>query len=263
MSMVPILLKVEGLTKSYGGVHAVRGVSFELRAGEILALIGPNGAGKSTCFDMLNGQNSPDSGRINLLGEDTIGQKPRAIWRLGVGRTFQITATFPTMTVRENVQVALVSYHQQLFNLWASTAKFARNEAGRLLDLVGMGTYAGRPCGELAYGDLKRLELAIALANQPKLLLMDEPTAGMAPRERIELMRLTARIAREQSIGVLFTEHDMDVVFEHADRILVLNRGALIAEGSPEQVRGNPQVRAIYLGEGLVYGARHREGAHP
>ena len=262
MSNASILLSVEGLTKSYGGVHAVRGVSFELRAGEILALIGPNGAGKSTCFDMLNGQNTPDSGRITLLGEDTVGRKPRAIWRLGVGRTFQITATFPTMTVRENVQVALVSYGRQLFNLWGSTASCAREEeAGRLLDLVGMGAYAGRPCGELAYGDLKRLELAIALANQPKLLLMDEPTAGMAPRERIELMRLTARIAREQSIGVLFTEHDMDVVFEHADRILVLNRGTLIAQGSPAEVRGNSQVQAIYLGEGLVYDARHREGA--
>ena len=133
--------------------------------------------------------------------------------------------------------------------------------AGRLLDLVGMGADAERPCGELAYGDLKRLELAVALANQPKLLLMDEPTAGMAPRERIELMHLTAQIAREQSIGVLFTEHDMDVVFEHADRILVLNRGTLIAQGSPAEVRGNPQVRAVYLGEGLVYDARHREGA--
>jgi branched-chain amino acid transport system ATP-binding protein len=250
MSITPTLLSVENLSKSYGGVHAVRGVSFALHAGEILALIGPNGAGKSTCFDMLNGQNNPDSGRINLLGQDTTGKKPRAIWRLGVGRTFQITATFPTMTVCENVQVALVSYDRQLFNLWASTPKFARTEAGRLLEL-----------GELAYGDLKRLELAIALANQPKLLLMDEPTAGMAPRERIELMRLTAQIARDQSIGVLFTEHDMDVVFEHADRILVLNRGTLIAEGSPEEVRRNPQVRAIYLGEGLVYDARHREGA--
>jgi branched-chain amino acid transport system ATP-binding protein len=261
MSSPQTLLSVEGLTKSYGGVHAVRGVSFELKAGEILALIGPNGAGKSTCFDMLNGQNIPDSGRINLLGKATVGQKPRAIWRLGVGRTFQITATFPTMTVRENVQVALVSYGRQLLNLWASTPKFAREEAGRLLELVGMSGYAERPCGELAYGDLKRLELAVALANQPKLLLMDEPTAGMAPRERIELMRLTASIAREKSIGVLFTEHDMDVVFEHADRILVLNRGSLIAEGSPQQVRGNPQVRAVYLGDGLVYDARHRGGA--
>ena len=261
MTDAPALLSVDGLTKSYGGVHAVRGVSFTLKPGEILALIGPNGAGKSTCFDMLNGQKSPDSGRIMLLGKDTTGRAPREIWRLGVGRTFQITATFATMTVRENVQVALVSHHGQLFNLFASTPKLARDEAGRLLELVGMSGYADRPCGELAYGDLKRLELAVALANQPKLLLMDEPTAGMAPRERIELMRLTARIAREQSIGVLFTEHDMDVVFEHADRILVLNRGNLIAEGTPAEVRGNPQVRAVYLGEGLVYDARHREGA--
>jgi branched-chain amino acid transport system ATP-binding protein len=261
MSAAPKLLTVEKLNKSYGGVHAVRGVSFSLAAGEILALIGPNGAGKSTCFDMLNGQNTPDSGRIKLLGADTTGQKPRAIWQLGVGRTFQITATLPTMTVRENVQVALISHAKKLFNLWTSTSSFARAEAGRLLDLVGMGAYAERPCGELAYGDLKRLELAVALANQPKLLLMDEPTAGMAPRERVELMRLTARIARERSIGVLFTEHDMDVVFEHADRILVLNRGSLIAEGTPEQLRGNPQVRAIYLGEGLLYDARHREEA--
>src|SRR4030088_3835748 len=124
-----------------------------------------------------------------------------------------------------------------------------------------MEAYAERACGELAYGDLKRLELAVALATQPKFLLMDEPTAGMAPRERIDLMRLTADIAREQAIGVLFTEHDMDVVFEHADRILVLNRGTLIAEGSPEEVRRNPQVRAIYLGEGLIYDVRHRAGA--
>ena len=261
MSGPQSLLSVEGLTKSYGGVHAVRGVSFELKAGEILAMIGPNGAGKSTCFDMLNGQNVPDSGRIHLLGQDTIGQKPRAIWRLGVGRTFQVTATFPTMTVRENVQVALVSYGKRLFDFWRSMPGLAREEAGRLLQLVGMSGEAERPCGELAYGDLKRLELAVALANQPRLLLMDEPTAGMAPRERIELMGLTAKIARENSIGVLFTEHDMDVVFEHADRVLVLNRGSLIAEGTPEQVRGNPQVRAVYLGEGLIYGARYRDGA--
>jgi branched-chain amino acid transport system ATP-binding protein len=261
MSAGDALLAVDGLTKSYGGIHAVRGVSFSLRAGEILALIGPNGAGKSTCFDMLNGQNRPDSGRISVAGQETTCKRPREVWRLGVGRTFQITATFPTMTVRENVQVALVSHHRRLSNLWSAMPKLDRDEADRLLDLVGMAGDATRACGELAYGDLKRLELAVALANQPRLLLMDEPTAGMAPRERIALMRLTAKIAREQSIGVLFTEHDMDVVFEHADRILVLNRGTLIAEGTPAEVRGNPQVRAIYLGEGLLYDARHREGA--
>jgi len=263
MNSSQTLLSVEGLSKSYGGVHAVRGVSFALRSGEILALIGPNGAGKSTCFDMLNGQTLPDSGRVNLLGEDTAGMRPRQVWRLGVGRTFQVTATFPTMTVRENVQVALLSYGRKLFNLLASTARYGRREADRLLELVGMGGFAERACGELAYGDLKRLELAIALANRPRLLLMDEPTAGMAPRERVELMQLTARIARDHLIGVLFTEHDMDVVFEHADRILVLNRGTLIAEGRPEEVRRNPQVRAIYLGEGLVYDVRHREGFPP
>ena len=261
MSLGVTLLSVEGLSKSYGGIHAVRNVSFMLQAGEILALIGPNGAGKSTCFDMLNGQNVPDSGRITVMGEETTGRKPRDVWRLGVGRTFQITATYPTMTVRENIQVALSSYHRRLFDFWSPMAGLERGEADRLLDLVGMAGYAERPCGELAYGDLKRLELAIALANQPKLLLMDEPTVGMAPRERVELMRLTARIAREQSIGVLFTEHDMDVVFEHADRILVLNRGTLIAQGSPAEVRANREVQAIYLGEGLLYDDRHREGA--
>src|SRR5258708_25032269 len=139
MSIPPTLLSVEGLSKSWGGVHAVRGVSFALKAGEILALIGPNGAGKSTCFDMLNGQTMPGSGRIRLLGEDTTGKRPREIWQMGVGRTFQITATFPTMTVRENIQVALVSYRRQLFNLWTSTPRFAREDASRLLELVGIG----------------------------------------------------------------------------------------------------------------------------
>ena len=263
MSAAPTLLSVEALSKSYGGVHAVRGVSFALIAGEILALIGPNGAGKSTCFDMLNGQTIPDAGRIHLLGQDTTAMKPREVWRLGVGRTFQITATFATMTVRENVQLALASYRRKSFNLVASMPRYDRGSADRLLEMVGMGASAGRACGELAYGDLKRLELAIALANEPKLLLMDEPTAGMAPRERTELMRLTAKIADERSIGVLFTEHDMDVVFEQADRILVLNRGTLIAQGTPEEVRRNKEVRAIYLGEGLVYDARHHDGARP
>jgi branched-chain amino acid transport system ATP-binding protein len=263
MSGIQALLSVEGLSKSYGGVHAVRGVSFALHAGEILALIGPNGAGKSTCFNMLNGQTASDSGRIRLLGQDITGKPPREVWRLGVGRTFQITATFATMTVRENVQVALASHRRRSFNLFASMPRYAQGEADRLLELVGMAGFASRACGELAYGDLKRLELAVALANAPKLLLMDEPTAGMAPRERVELMGLSAQIAKEKSIGVLFTEHDMDVVFEHADRILVLNRGQLIAEGSPEQVRADPEVRATYLGGGLVYGARHRGEAVP
>jgi branched-chain amino acid transport system ATP-binding protein len=252
------LLEVEGLAKSYGGVEALKNVSFRLERGEMLALIGPNGAGKSTCFNMLNGQIEPDGGTIHLEGIAIRGLPPRSVWRLGVGRTFQITATFRSMSVLENVQVALLSYHHALRRPWGSAGASHMAEANRLLELVGMEQQAGRPSAELAYGDLKRLELAIALANQPKLLLMDEPTAGMAPRERIDLMRLVAAIAETRSIGVLFTEHDMDVVFEHADRVMVLDRGHLIAEGDPQAVRGNAEVQAIYLGEGLVYDARAR-----
>ncbi len=248
------VLAVEGLAKSWGGVAAVRGVSFALAAGEVLALIGPNGAGKSTCFNMLNGQVRPDAGRVVLAGQDITGLAPRRVFRMGVGRTFQITATFGSMTVRENVQVALHSHARALGGLWRPMGGRFAAEAEALLDRVGMAAQVDRPCGVLAYGDLKRVELAIALANAPRLLLMDEPTAGMAPAERIALMALTARLAREGDIGVLFTEHDMDVVFAHADRIIVLDRGALIAEGAPATVRADPRVREVYLGSGATAG---------
>ena len=242
------LLHVEGLHKSFGGVQAVQGVSLAVAAGELLALIGPNGAGKSTCFNMLNGQIRPDAGRVTLAGQDITGLAPRAIWRLGVGRTFQITATFASLSVLENVQMALLSHRRRLMRLWAPLSAEDPTPALALLERLGMAEQAARPCGVLAYGDLKRVVLAIALANTPRLLLMDEPTAGMAPAERVVLMALTARIARESGIAVLFTEHDMDVVFTHADRLLVLDRGRMLAEGSPEAVRANPAVREVYLG---------------
>ncbi len=242
------VLQVDGLHKAFGGVQAVEDVSFALEAGEILALIGPNGAGKSTCFNMLNGQLAPDSGVVRLLGQDIVGSSPRAIWRLGVGRTFQITATFSSLSVRENVQMALYSHAGRLRSLLSRFGSEFGAEADALLDQVGMRDQAGRPCGVLAYGDLKRVELAMALANQPRLLLMDEPTAGMAPKERVALMELAAELARAQKVAVLFTEHDMDVVFSQADRIIVLDRGRLIAGGLPAEVRANPQVRDVYLG---------------
>jgi branched-chain amino acid transport system ATP-binding protein len=243
------LLTVRDLRKSFGGIDAVAGVSFDLEPGEILALIGPNGAGKSTCFNMLNGQLRPDAGTILFDGGSIVGLAPRKIWHRGVGRTFQITATFLSMTVLQNVQTALLSYHKRLGSLrpWASSLYL--DEALAALEQVGMADQADRLCGTLAYGDLKRVELAIALANAPRLLLMDEPTAGMAPGERIEVMRLAAAIARERTIGVLFTEHDMDVVFAHASRVMVLDRGRLVATGTPAEVRANAEVRAIYLGE--------------
>jgi branched-chain amino acid transport system ATP-binding protein len=246
--MSEVVLQVDGLHKAFGGVQAVYDVSFALEAGELLALIGPNGAGKSTCFNMLNGQLAPDSGIVRLLGRDIVGKSPRAIWRLGVGRTFQITATFASLSVRENVQMALYSHAGKLRSLLARFGTELLPEADALLGQVGMRDQAERPCGVLAYGDLKRVELAMALANQPRLLLMDEPTAGMAPRERVQLMELAARLARAQKIAVLFTEHDMDVVFGQADRIIVLDRGRLIAGGLPAEVRANADVQAVYLG---------------
>jgi len=242
------ILEVAGLAKSFGGVEAVRGVSFGVAAGQIVAMIGPNGAGKTTCFDMLNGQLAPDAGSVKLAGREVVGRKPREIWRLGVGRTFQITATFTSMTVRENVQMALLSHHRRIADGWTPLAPLFRDEAGRLLERVGMLEQAERACAVLAYGDLKRVELAVALASEPRLLLMDEPTAGMAAAERGELMALAAAIARERRIAVLFTEHDMDVVFAHADAIVVLHRGRVIAQGKPAEVRASREVREVYLG---------------
>ncbi|MDU8929883.1 ABC transporter ATP-binding protein [Alisedimentitalea sp. MJ-SS2] len=248
------VLEVRGLSKSFGGLVAVDDVSFDLRKGEFLALIGPNGAGKTTCFNMLGGYLRPDAGSVKLSGQELVGLRPRRIVRMGVGRTFQITRTFLSMTVRENVQMALIAHHKRVFDMVSRATRLYVGEADALLDLVSMKDQGDRACSELAYGDLKRLELAIALAHEPALLLMDEPTAGMAPSERVELMELTAGIVAERGVSVLFTEHDMDVVFAHAHRILVLNRGALIAEGTGDEIRENALVQEVYLGGGTVFG---------
>jgi len=195
------ILSVRNLSRHFGAIKAVDDVSFDLAQGELLALIGPNGAGKSTCFNMLMGQLKPTSGTVHLKGKNLAGYAPRQIWRMGVGRTFQITATYASMTVIENVQMALISHHRKLFSVMRYAHKLYRAEAMALLETVGMADQADRHCAVLAYGDLKRLELATALAHDPVLLLMDEPTAGMAPRERIALMQLTAPVWRGRRGG--------------------------------------------------------------
>jgi branched-chain amino acid transport system ATP-binding protein len=224
------LLIATGLAKRFGGVRAVDGVDLEVASGRMVAMIGPNGAGKSTCFGLIGGQIRPDAGRVVLDGRDLAGLAPARRARLGLGRTFQVAQVFGSMTAAENLAVA--------------------GGAPSLLDRVGLAAEAGRPAADLAYGDVKRLELALALSTRPRLLLMDEPTAGMAPAERRSLMALIVGLARESELAVLFTEHDMDVVFGHADHILVLDHGRLIAAGDPASIRADPRVRAVYLGEG-------------
>lgn len=246
------LLQVQSLSKTFGGVQAVRDVSFTLQAGEMLALIGPNGAGKSTTFNMVGGQLQPDHGRVLLNADNLVGLAPRAIWRKGVGRTFQIAQTFASLTVVENVQMALLSRDQRIFSWWRRANAHRRSDALALLAQVDMAAQADRPCSQLAYGDVKRVELAIALAHDPQLLLMDEPTAGMAPAERVALMQLARQLAKARQMGVLFTEHSMDVVFGQADRVAVLVRGQLLAEGTPQAIRDDARVQQAYLGSGLV-----------
>ena len=248
------LLSVQHLHKSFGGNQAVNDVSFSLQAGELLALIGPNGAGKSTTFNLVNGQLAPDSGSIALDGVSLLGRQPHDVWRMGVSRTFQMAQTFGSLTVAENVQMALLSADGQSLSPWQRATHYRHADALQLLAQVQLQAQAARPCNALAYGDVKRLELAMALANQPRLLLMDEPTAGMAPDERHALMDLTRRLVTQRGVAVLFTEHSMDVVFAHADRVLVMARGALIAEGSPSQIQDNPQVQAVYFGSGKTLG---------
>lgn len=248
------LLQVKQLCKAFGGNQAVNHVSFDVAAGELLALIGPNGAGKSTTFHLINGQLQPDAGAVLLDGTDIVGQPPHALAHLGMGRTFQVAQTFGSLSVLENVQMALLAADGFGFSFWRRAMHHRRPDALHLLSLVQLDTQAQRACHTLAYGDVKRLELAMSLASQPRLLLMDEPTAGMSPQERHALMQLTRSLVNNQGLSVLFTEHSMDVVFEHADRIVVMAGGQLIAQGSPHSIANHPEVQAVYFGRGTRFG---------
>jgi branched-chain amino acid transport system ATP-binding protein len=243
------VLEAAGLRKAFGGIRAVDDVALSLPEGELRALIGPNGAGKTTLFNLLTGHLVPDAGTVRLRGERLDGLPPHRIWRRGVARTFQIPAVFPQLTLLENVQVACLSWRGRTLSLLGRARDQERARAEALLDRVGLGGQGERRAGILPYGDLKKLEVAIALANDPRVLLLDEPTAGMAPTERRDLMALVTGIARERGLALLFTEHDMDVVFAAADRITVLHQGRVIADGPPAAVRADREVQRVYLGE--------------
>jgi branched-chain amino acid transport system ATP-binding protein len=243
------VLDVRDVRKSFDGFQALDGVSVTVPRGSISAIIGPNGAGKTTLFNLITGHLMPDRGRVIFKDRDITGIAPHDLCRLGMGRSFQRTNIFPRLTVYDNVQAAFLSHRQRGWNLFTPVERLYREETEALLDSVGLLDKAAEVSGFLSHGNQKQLELGLALALEPELLLLDEPTAGMSAAETRDTIHLIERIARERHLTLLFTEHDMEVVFSISQRITVLHQGRVIADGTPEEVRQHPDVRRVYLGE--------------
>ena len=243
------MLEARDVRKAFDGFQAVGGVSLKVDAGTIAAIIGPNGAGKTTCFNLITGHLQPDAGTVVLEGRDITGLAPHDVCRLGMGRSFQRTNIFPRLTVFENVQAAFISHRGRGLDLFRRVDRLYREETDAVLSSLGLLDRAGEVSGFLSHGAQKQLELGIALASEPRLLLLDEPTAGMSAAETRETISLVDRITRERGLTLLFTEHDMDVVFSIAQAITVLHQGRVIAAGTPDEVRRDPEVRRVYLGE--------------
>lgn len=244
-----IILEAKGLTKSFGGVKATDKVNLAVQRGHVHAIIGPNGAGKTTLFNLITGYIRPDSGRVIFKGEDITKLAPWQICRKGIARSFQRVNIYPRLSVLENVRVAVLSQRRKCLSFFSPAKRMFGDQVLEILDSVGLSEQAAMSAGSLAHGDQKRLELAIALGNEPELLLLDEPTAGMSPEETRDTVELIEALAGERGLTVLFTEHDMAVVFSISKRITVMHQGAIIADGEPEEVRRNKAVQKIYLGE--------------
>jgi branched-chain amino acid transport system ATP-binding protein len=244
-----MILETENLAKSFGGLTAVYDVNLRIQEGELASIIGPNGAGKTTLFNLLTGHLPLDSGRVIFQGRDITGLPPHTISRMGIGRSFQRLNIFPRLSAFDNVQVAVFSAQRQSRNLFSRASRLARRETEAILDSVGLLDKKDVKGGLLAHGDQKRLEMGIALAVEPTLLLLDEPTQGMSPRESAEITRLIQKLVKEKGLTLIFVEHDMNVVFGISDNIKVLHQGRIIFEGKPEEVKNNQEVQKIYLGE--------------
>ena len=242
------LLRLDGLSKAFGGLQAVQSVSLQVKQGDRHAIIGPNGAGKSTLFDLITGRLKPDSGRVVFDGRDITGKPAHTIARSGIGRAFQITSIFPRLTVRQNLQYAMLANRGDTRRLLGWADRIHREDALELLDAVGLGAYADLPAGQLSHGDQRAIEIAISLALGSKLVLLDEPTAGMSPYETEKAMELVRRLATERGLTLLFCEHDMQVVFGTARTVTVMHLGRILTEGTPDQVRSDPEVQKVYLG---------------
>lgn len=243
------ILDVTGLNKHFGGVKATHDVDFEIARGAKDAIIGPNGAGKSTLFNLLTGYFQPDSGTIVFNGDDVTGWAPHRIAKAGISRAFQISNIFHRMNVFENVRTAVHAEMGRALSIFGRADRIGIDETEKALDLCGLLDKGVTTAGELSQGDKKKLELAIALAGKPKLLLLDEPTAGMSLEETQETMALVDRLNADFGLTVLFTEHDMSVVFDHARKVTLLHRGEIIMRGTPDEVRASETAQKIYLGE--------------
>jgi branched-chain amino acid transport system ATP-binding protein len=244
-----VILKVEKLNKTFGGLKATDNVNYEMINGELSAIIGPNGAGKSTFFNLLTGYHAVDSGKVFFKGRDITNWPPYKITRLGITRAFQVCNIYPALTTYENMRQAILAQQKKTLNFFTPAERLAKKETSDLLEITGLSQHANMTAGNLSQGDKKRLELAIALGSKPELLFLDEPTAGMSGEETHETMKLVKRLNKEMGLTILFTEHDMSVVFGYARRLTVLHQGAVIAGGTPEEVRANETAQKVYLGE--------------
>jgi len=242
------MLRVETLKKSFDGFLAVNDASLTVERGEVVAVIGPNGAGKTTLFHLITGQLAPTTGTISFKGENITGLAPYRVCRKGISRSYQVVNIFNRLSVFENVQVAVLAYRRKTFNILRPAKTLAVRETRRILESVGLLNKADTTSGALSHGDQKVLEIAIALGNRPELLILDEPTAGMSPEETAVTLRLMQQLSGELGLTILFCEHDMGMVFSIASQIMVMQQGRSIIQGSPDEVRGNRQVREAYLG---------------
>jgi branched-chain amino acid transport system ATP-binding protein len=242
------MLEVRSLRKAFSGFVATNDVSLAVAKQQIYAIIGPNGAGKSTLFNLITGHLVPDEGSVVLEGRDITGVAPHKICKMGMARSFQRTNIFPKLTVYENVQASYIAHEGHGLNMWGRSNGYFRDKTDAMIRSLGLDDVHDTIAGELSHGAQKQVELAIALAGEPNILLLDEPTAGMSAQETHESIELLARIAKDHGLTLLFTEHDMDVVFSIAQKISVLHQGRIIATGTPEEVRNNAEVRRVYLG---------------
>ena len=243
------ILQVTDLQKHFGGIYVTQNVNFSMEEGEQSAIIGPNGAGKSTLMNLLTGYHRCDAGKVVFQGRDITNQPPHRIARLGISRAFQVSSIFGKMTVAENVRSAVHAQMRCSYSIFGAASRTGVPETARVLSLCGLEARRELVAGELAQGDKKRLELAIALAGQPRLLFLDEPTAGMSIDEARGTMELVDRLNREFGLTVLFTEHDMGIVFNHARKLTLMHRGAIVVQGTPDEVRANETAQKVYLGE--------------